>query len=96
VGGSRTAWCADYLQGDCPVQGWWWRRSQKPNKPSKPPEIDKNVEKTGGFVHVLAYKLPKTTFFAQKYLRYTHKMFFEEYINFKIVRYLSHYEVIPV
>jgi hypothetical protein len=30
--------------------------------------------------------LPKTAFFAQKYLtRYTNEMFFEEYINFKIV-----------
>jgi hypothetical protein len=25
-------------------------------------------EKTGGFLHFLAYKLPKTTFSAQKYL----------------------------
>jgi hypothetical protein len=31
-------------------------------------------------------KLPKTLFFAQKYfIRYTPKMFFEEYINFKIL-----------
>jgi hypothetical protein len=68
VGGSRTAWCADYWRGECPVQGWWWRGSQKPNKPSKPPEINKNGEKTGGFAHVLAYKSLKT--------------FFEEYTNF--------------
>jgi hypothetical protein len=34
-------------------------------------------EKTGGFAQVLAYKSPKTPFFAQKYLtRYTHKTFF--------------------
>jgi hypothetical protein len=40
-------------------------------------------QKTGGFAHVLVYKSPKTMFFAQKYLtRYTHEMFFEEYINF--------------
>ncbi len=46
-------------------------------------------------MHVLAYKLPKTLFFTQKYLtRYTHEMFFEEYINFKIVDYLSHCGVI--
>jgi hypothetical protein len=97
VGGSRTAGCADYWQGEYPVQGWWWRGSQKPSKPSKPPKIDKNSKKMGGFAHVLAYKLPKTPFFPQKYLtRYTHKMFFEEYINFKIVCYLSHYGVIPV
>ncbi len=61
-----------------------------------PPEIDENGEKRGGFTHVLAYKSPKRLFFAQKYLtRYTHEMFFEEYFNFKIVRYLSHYGVIP-
>jgi hypothetical protein len=44
----------------------------------------------GGFAHVLAYKSPKTPFFAQKYLtRYTYEMFFEECINFKIVQYLT-------
>jgi hypothetical protein len=45
VGRSRTAWCADNWRGECAVQGWWWRGSQKPNKPSKPPEIDENGEK---------------------------------------------------
>ncbi len=56
-----------------------------------------NGEKTGGFAHVFGNKSPKTPFFAQKYLtRYTHEMFFEEYINFKIVPYLSHCGVIPV
>jgi hypothetical protein len=39
----------------------------------------------GGFAHILAYPSPKTPFFAQEFLtRYTHEMFFEEYINFKI------------
>ncbi len=48
-----------------------------------PPEIYKNSKKTGSFPHFLAYKLPKTPFFAQKYFkRYTPEMFFEEYINF--------------
>ncbi len=71
--------------------------SQKSNKTSNPPEIYKNGEKTGGFAHVLAEKSPKTPFFAQKYLtRYTHEMFFEEYIKFKIVHYLSHCGVLPV
>ncbi len=84
MGHSRTAWCADYWRGECPVQGWWWRGSQKPNKPSKPPEIDKNSELTDGFAHILAYKSPKTPFFAQKYLtRYTHETFFQEYTNFQ-------------
>ncbi len=96
VGSSRTAWCAEYWRGERPVQGWWWRRSQKSNKPSKPPEIYENSEKTVGFVHVLAYKLPKRPFFAQKYLtRYTHEMFFEEYTNFE-THYLSHCRVIPL
>ncbi len=45
VGSSRTAWCVDYWRGDCTVQGWWWRVSQKLNKPSKPPEIYKNGKK---------------------------------------------------
>ncbi len=96
VGRSRTAWCADYWRGECPVQGCWWRGSQKPNKPSKPPEIDKNSEKTDGLVHVLAYKSPKTPFFAQKYLtRYTHETFFQEYTNFQ-AHYLSHCRDIPL
>ncbi len=57
----------------------------------------KNDEKTGGFTYVLANKSLKTLFFAQKYLtRYTHEMFFEEYINFKIVHYLCYCRVIPV
>jgi hypothetical protein len=65
--------------------------------PSQPYEIAKNGEKTGGFTHVFAYKSPKTLFFAIKYLTtYTHEMFFEEYINIKIFRNLSHCEVIPV
>ncbi len=25
VGGSRTAWRADYWRGECPALGWWWR-----------------------------------------------------------------------
>jgi hypothetical protein len=84
------------LAGECPVQGWWWRGSQKPNKPSKPPEIDKNSEKTGSFAHILAYKLPNTPFFAQKYLtRYTHETFFEEYMNFE-AHHLSLCRVIPL
>jgi hypothetical protein len=65
--------------------------------PSQPYEIAKNGEKTGGFAHVLAYKSPKTPFFALKYLiKYTHKTFFKKYINFKIFRNFSHCGVIPV
>ncbi len=81
--------------GEHPVQGWWWRGLWKPKKPSKSPEIYENGEKTGGIAHVLAYKLPKTPFFAQKHLtRYTHEMFFEKYDNFQN-HYLSHCGVIP-
>ncbi len=46
---------------------------------------------------ILAYKSPKRPFFALKYLtRYTHETFFEEYINCRIFRNLSHCGVIPV
>jgi hypothetical protein len=34
--------------------------------PSQLYEIAKNGENTGGFAHVLAYKSPKTLFFAPK------------------------------
>jgi hypothetical protein len=52
--------------------------------------------KTGGFTHVLAYKSPKTPFFAPMYLtRYTHKTFFDKYVNFQN-HYLSRFVVIPV
>ncbi len=62
-----------------------------------PAEIYENGKKTGGFLQLLAYRLPKTLFSAQKYLiRYTPEMFFEEYINFKICHYLSCCGVIPV
>ncbi len=53
-------------------------------------------QKTGGFTDVLAFKLPKTRFFALKYLtRYTHEMFFEEYTNFE-ANYLSRCIDIPL
>jgi hypothetical protein len=43
-----------------------------------------NSKKTGGFAHVLAYKSPKTPFFAHKHLtRYAQETFFEEYMNFQ-------------
>ncbi len=98
AGDSRTAWCADFWRGECPAQGWWWRDSKKSYKPSQQYEIAKNGEKTGGFAHILAYNSLKTPFFALKYFltRYTHKTFFEEYLNFKIFCNLSHCGVIPV
>ncbi len=64
--------------------------------PSQPNEIAKNGEKTGGFAHALAYKSPKTLFFALKYLtRYTHETFFEQYTNFEGY-YLSRCRVKPL
>ncbi len=52
--------------------------------------------KNGRFAYVLAYKSPKTPFFAQKYLtRYTHETFFEEYTNFE-AHYLSHCRVMSL
>ncbi len=81
VGRSRTAWCSDYWQGECPALGVVVERSYIP---SQPYEIAKNGEKTGGFAHVLAYNSPKRSFFALKYLtRDTHETFFEEYTNFE-------------
>jgi hypothetical protein len=49
------------------------------------PKYSKTAKKTGGFAHVLAYKSPKTPFFAQKYLRrYTHETFLTNKTIFKI------------
>ncbi len=60
--------------------------------PSRP-KYTKLAKKTGGFAHILANKSLKMPFFAQKYFtRYTHKTFFEEYMNFKThyLKGLSH------
>jgi hypothetical protein len=55
-----------------------------------------NGKKTGIFAHILSNNLPKTPFFAQKYLtRYTHETFFEENTIFE-AHYLSHCRVIPL
>ncbi len=56
------------LAGGVPGPGGWWRDSQKSYITSQQYEIGKNGEKTGGFAHVLAYKSPKTPFFAHKYI----------------------------
>ncbi len=97
AGGTSTAWCADYGQGEYPARGGWWRESQKSIKPSKLPEIHENGEKTGGFIHLMAYKLAKNAVFCLKGLnKYNHETFFEAYINFKNSHYLSHCRVIPL
>jgi hypothetical protein len=68
-------------------------RSQR-SLPSRPKYM--KSKKTGSFAHVLAYKYPKTLFFAQIYLtRYTRETFFEKYVNFQN-HYLSQCGVIPV
>ncbi len=90
VGSSRTAWCADYWRGECPVQGQWWRGSHgQLSLQSCPKYVDENGKKR-------AYKSPKTLFFAQKYFtRYTHETFFEEYMNLE-AHYFSHCRVISL
>ncbi len=91
-GGSGTAWCADYLQGG--AQGRCKRRQI--SHPCRM-KYTKTMPKTAGFPQFMALKLPKTPFFAQKYLiRYTPKMYFEKYINFKIFHYLMRCGVIPI
>jgi hypothetical protein len=67
MGGSRTAWCANYWRGEHPVQGWWWRGSQKPNKPLKPPEIYENGEKWA-VSSTFLLKIAKNAVFCSKVL----------------------------
>jgi hypothetical protein len=63
----------------------------------QPAEIYKNGTENGQIPAILAKKLPKTALFTQKYfIRYTPKMFFEEYINFKSLYYLRRCEVISI
>jgi hypothetical protein len=87
---------APTIGGGAPGPGVVVEGSWKPKKPSKQPEIYENGKKMGDFAHILAYKSPKTPFFAQKYLtRYTHKIFFEKSVNFQN-HYLSHCGIILV
>ncbi len=37
----KTAWCADYWQGECPGRGRWWRESKESNMPQFRPECKK-------------------------------------------------------
>jgi hypothetical protein len=61
------------------------------------PKYTKTAKKKDGFTHVLAYKSPKTLFFAQKYFtRYTQTTFFEECINFKSLAELYLFKVLEV
>jgi hypothetical protein len=64
------------LAGECLGRGWWWRESKESNMPPFRLKCTKMVEKRAVCPNVLAYKLLKTPFFAQKYLtRYTPEMF---------------------
>jgi hypothetical protein len=81
------------LAGECPARRRRCRDSQKSNKPSKPPETYENVEKTGGFTHLLAYKSPaENTIFRSKVLnKILSRAFFEKYINFSLLKPLRSY-----
>ncbi len=59
-GGTKTAWCADYWQGEFPSWGWWWRESKESNTPPCCPECTKTA-KNGWFRALLANKSTKTT-----------------------------------
>jgi hypothetical protein len=62
-----------------------------------PDEIHKNGEKNGQFLAHIDLKIAESAIFHSKVL---HKIYskdvFEEYINFKIFRFLRHCGVIPV
>ncbi len=89
VGSSRTAWCADYWRGSTRSRGGGGGGHRSQISLPSCPKYTKTVKKQ-------AYKSPKTPFFAHKYLtRYTHEMFFEDYMNFE-THYLSHCRVIPL
>jgi hypothetical protein len=49
--------------GECPARGWWWRESEKSNKPSKLPGMYENGAKTAGLLHLMTSKTSKTPFF---------------------------------
>jgi hypothetical protein len=57
LGGAPT------IGGGVPGQAWWWRES-KSNKPSKPPEIDKNSR----FPALIDLKIAKSAIFFLKVL----------------------------
>ncbi len=93
-GGLQNCLARRLFAGGVPGPGVVVERSYLPSQPFK---LAKNGEKTGSFAHVLAINSPKTPFFDLKYLtRYIHETIFEEYINLKIFRNLSHCGVIPV
>ncbi len=98
----ETVWAASELLGaptiggGCPVRGWWWRGSQKSNKPSKLPEIYKN-NKNGRFRARFGLVIAENAVFHSKVLNKIYSQdIFEEYINFKTVHNLSHCGFIPV
>ncbi len=81
------------LAGECPALGWWWRGHIYLHSRTKQPKTAKKRAVSRTFLLINHRKCC----FSLKYLtRYTHQTFFEEYINFKIFRNLSHCGVIPV
>jgi hypothetical protein len=74
--------------GGYPGRGWRWRELKEVNKYPSQPKYTK-MAKNGDFPALVGLKFAKNTIFTQKYFtRYTPKMYFEEYINFKIFHYL--------
>ncbi len=95
--GSETAWCANYCRGECLARGWWQKELKEANKPPASRNTQKWCQKWAVSLTFYLKNQPKPPFFAQKYLiRHITKMFFEEYINFKIFHYLRYCGVIPV
>ncbi len=62
VGGSRTAWCADYWRWGVPGPEVVVEGITEAKKAYKAALNRQKLQKTGGFTHVLAYKSPKTPF----------------------------------
>jgi hypothetical protein len=95
AGGSRTAW-RRLLAGGVPGPGVVVGIFIEVIYTFTALRNSRKWRKTDGFAHVLAYKSPKTPFFALKYFTtYTHETFFVEYTNFE-AHYLSRFGVISV
>jgi hypothetical protein len=66
-GGSKTAWCADYWQGECRGRGWWWRVSKESKTPQCHPECMK-IAKNRRFRALFSLKIAKNPVFLSKVL----------------------------
>jgi hypothetical protein len=68
-GGSKTAWCVDYWEGECPAREWWWRESKKSNNYAF--QAAQNVQK-GQFTALNGFKNAKNFIF---YLKVQNKIY---------------------